>query len=291
VADPLGGHSGYGWRAAEPQRCWDQAPGTDGVRMLDVVRTLTLAFDGYHFPRHAHEHWSIAVIDGGGGSFRCSGAGHRFGSGSVTVLHPAEAHDGAAGPAGIRYRSLAVPEAVIKDVLGTAETPSFVDRVLQDDTAHTLLGRAHCALAGNHPDPWVLVDALDHLFGAYASGGRGRASDGHASVMEAVGRYVDKRLNSPITLAALAAHLDLSPAVLLRRFRAEAGMAPYEYVVSRRVDVAQGLLARGVPIADVAVRAGFADQSHLTRHFKRVVGITPGNYLRRPAESRSFKTG
>jgi AraC-like DNA-binding protein len=260
--------------------------------MLDVVKTLTLAFDGYRFPRHAHEHWSIAVIDGGGGSFRCSGAGHRFGSGSVTVLHPAEAHDGAAGPAGIRYRSLTLPEAVIKDVLGTSGTPSFVNRVLQDDTAHTLLGRAHCALADNHP--WmqeVIADALGHVFGAHASGGRGRASDGHASVVAAVGRYVDKRLDSPITLADLAAHLELSPVVLLRRFRAEAGMAPYEYVVSRRVDVARGLLARGVPIADVAVRAGFADQSHLTRHFKRVVGITPGNYLRRPAVSRSFKTG
>lgn len=262
--------------------------------MLDVVKTLTLAFDGHRFPRHAHEHWSIAVIDGGGGSFRCSGAGHRFASGSVTVLHPAEAHDGAAGPAGIRYRSLAVPEAVIKDVLGTSGTPSFVNRVLQDDTAYTRLSRAHCALTGNHPDPWVdgvVVEALDQLFGAHASGGRGRASDGHASVVAAVGRYMDERLDSRITLADLAAHLELSPAVLLRRFRAEAGMAPYEYVVSRRVDVARGLLARGVPIADVAVHAGFADQSHLTRHFKRVVGITPGDYLRRPAVSRSFKTG
>jgi AraC-like DNA-binding protein len=262
--------------------------------MLDVVKTLTLALDRHRFPRHAHEHWSIAVIDRGCGSFRCSGAGHRFASGSVTVLHPSEAHDGAAGPAGIRYRSLAVPEAMIKDVLGASGTPSFANRVLQDDTAYTRLSRAHCALNGNHPDPWVdevIVDALDHLFGAHASGGRGQASYGHASVVAAVGRYVDERLDSPITLADLAAHLELSPAVLLRRFRAEAGMAPYEYVVSRRVDVARGLLARGVPIAAVAVRVGFADQSHLTRHFKRVVGVTPGYYLRHPAVSRSFKTG
>jgi len=259
--------------------------------MLDAVKTLALAFDGYRFPRHAHEHWSIAVIDGGSGSFSCSGAGHQFASGSVTVLHPAEAHDGAAGPAGIRYRSLAVPEAVIKEVLGTDGTPSFVNRVLQDDTAYTRLSQAHCALTGNHP--WmqeVIADALGHLFGAHASGGRSQASDGHASVVAAVGRYVDESLGSPITLADLAAHLELSPAALLRRFRAEAGMAPYEYVVSRRVDVAQGLLTRGVPISAVAMHVGFADQSHLTRHFKRLVGITPGDYLRRPAVSRSFKT-
>jgi len=67
---------------------------------------------------------------------------------------------------------------------------------------------------------------------------------------------------------------------LLRRFRAETGLAPYEYVVSRRIEEARRLLAAGLPPAEVSVRAGFADQSHLNRHFRRIVGVTPGRFAR-----------
>jgi AraC-like DNA-binding protein len=72
----------------------------------------------------------------------------------------------------------------------------------------------------------------------------------------------------------------MNPFALVRSFRAETGLPPHAYVNHLRVRLARQLLDSGVAPADVAARAGFADQAHLTRHFKRVVGVPPRSYQR-----------
>jgi len=67
---------------------------------------------------------------------------------------------------------------------------------------------------------------------------------------------------------------------LCRAFREQVGLPPHAYVTHRRVSLAQELLAAGVPQAEVAFRVGLYDQSQLHRHFKRLVGVTPGEWAR-----------
>jgi AraC-like DNA-binding protein len=80
------------------------------------------------------------------------------------------------------------------------------------------------------------------------------------------------------TLESLAAELGTHPSHLVRVFRREYGLPPHKYVVGRRLDHARRLLLDGRPIADVAAEAGFHDQSHLTRHFRALLGTTPGAF-------------
>ena len=68
------------------------------------------------------------------------------------------------------------------------------------------------------------------------------------------------------------------PAHLVRAFSAAYGIAPHQYLNSRRVDRARRLLLEGRPPGEVATTTGFFDQSHLTRHFRKLVGVTPGRY-------------
>jgi AraC-like DNA-binding protein len=82
-----------------------------------------------------------------------------------------------------------------------------------------------------------------------------------------------------VTLRALARFAGLSAFHLCRVFREAVGMPPHAYQTQIRVRRAKSLLAAGVPIARAAAEAGFYDQSHLTRHFKRIVGLTPGRYV------------
>jgi AraC-like DNA-binding protein len=89
-----------------------------------------------------------------------------------------------------------------------------------------------------------------------------------------------ERLSGPPSLDDLAAESGMSPFALVRAFRAETGLPPHAYVNHLRVRLARQLLDRGVAPADVAAQAGFADQAHLTRHFKRVVGVPPRAYQR-----------
>jgi AraC family transcriptional regulator len=82
------------------------------------------------------------------------------------------------------------------------------------------------------------------------------------------------------TLERMAAVAHLSPYHFARQFRAATGLAPYQYVIARRVQRAQQLLrADGeLGLAEVAFRAGFSDQSHFSSHFKRIVGVTPRQF-------------
>ena len=91
---------------------------------------------------------------------------------------------------------------------------------------------------------------------------------------------LDERLTETVTLDELAAHARLDKFRLCRAFRGEMGLPPHAYVTHRRVSVAQDLLAHGLSQAEVAARVGLYDQSQLHRHFKRIVGVTPGAYAR-----------
>jgi AraC family transcriptional regulator len=100
---------------------------------------------------------------------------------------------------------------------------------------------------------------------------------------EALGRvydYVQAYLDQEITLEAMAALVHLSPYHFARKFKETTGIPPYQYVLHCRVERAKTLLAAGKDsIGDVAQMVGFANQSHLTRHIKSTLGVTPGELL------------
>ena len=65
---------------------------------------------------------------------------------------------------------------------------------------------------------------------------------------------------------------------LLRGFTRDVGITPHAYLIQKRIGLCRRLLAAGQSLADAALLAGFADQSHMTRAFVRQFGITPGRY-------------
>jgi AraC-like DNA-binding protein len=87
-------------------------------------------------------------------------------------------------------------------------------------------------------------------------------------------------LEQGITLNALAQQAGLDKFHLCRAFREEVGMPPYAYLTHLRISRAMGLLARGQGPSEAALRVGLYDQSQLNRHFKRIVGLTPGQSAR-----------
>jgi AraC family transcriptional regulator len=99
--------------------------------------------------------------------------------------------------------------------------------------------------------------------------------------LRAVVDYVEGHLdaNAP-TLEQMAAVARLSPYHFARQFKAATGLPPHQYVITRRVERAKRLLqtGTGMSVADVALTAGFSDQSQFSRHFKRLVGVTPAQY-------------
>jgi HD-GYP domain-containing protein (c-di-GMP phosphodiesterase class II) len=89
--------------------------------------------------------------------------------------------------------------------------------------------------------------------------------------------YISDRLAQHISLSELATSVGLSVSYFTRLFKQSFGLAPHRYLITCRVERAKSLLLQGdLTLAEVAHAVGFADQSHLNRHFKRLMGISPG---------------
>ncbi|WP_294567892.1 AraC family transcriptional regulator [uncultured Arthrobacter sp.] len=98
----------------------------------------------------------------------------------------------------------------------------------------------------------------------------------------AVRDYIHQHLGESISLADLADEVGLSRFHFARRFRATTGTPPHEFVIQERVAKARTMLEHSnTPLQDIACACGFADQSHMTREFKKRVGATPGRYRSR----------
>jgi len=278
--------------AAEVARYWQHA----AVEGVDLLRAR---FITHRYGRHAHETYTFGLIEAGVEEFDYGGSLLRAGPGAVALLDPDVVHTGhAATAAGWTYRVLYPKVSVVTDVaaeLGWHRgTPRFPQTVLYDPASAGLVRSAH--RAAEHGDQLasstLLNAALAGLLRAHAAAGpsgasgpggaagrAGRPGRAAASV-RAVCELLHERLADPPALAELAAMTGLSQFALLRAFRGETGLPPHAYLNQLRVRRARSLLDGGVPPADVAVQVGFADQAHLTRHFKRVVGVPPAAYQR-----------
>jgi AraC-like DNA-binding protein len=96
-----------------------------------------------------------------------------------------------------------------------------------------------------------------------------------------VQEYVEAHLNESIELEELAAIAGLSMYHFARAFKTSAGVPPHSYLLRQRVDRARDLLiSTEIPVADIAIATGFADQSHLARHFRQYIGVSPGAFRR-----------
>ena len=102
--------------------------------------------------------------------------------------------------------------------------------------------------------------------------------------LRAVVEYLEEHLDACPTLEQLAAVAHLSDYHFARQFKRATGLPPHQYVIMRRVERAQQLLQGDgdLSLAEVAAHAGFSDQSQFSHHFKRLVGVTPGQF-RTPA--------
>jgi AraC-like DNA-binding protein len=238
------------------------------------VRRLRLR-PAHRFPRHAHDRWSFGLIDAGSVRLGSAGTWSLSGPGAATALRPGQAHEGVVDrDAGLMYLTVSVPPDVAERAVGTASL-SFRDLACPAAPVRQLIAAA--AVREHEERQARILTALTSVFTG-ADRAVPRPTADHLGV--AAKRLVDARYLEPVSLDVLAADLDTTPATLIRAFGLHAGLSPYAYVLSRRVDLARQLLEAGVRPAGVAQRTGFYDQAHLTRHFTRIVGVPPGAYRR-----------
>ena len=123
----------------------------------------------------------------------------------------------------------------------------------------------------------LAVHLIRHLFGFRRAAARARGVLSRRKLAATID-YIMANLDNRPTLERMAELVQLSPDHFARQFKAATGLAPYQFVIARRVERAQELLGgrQELSLAEVALSAGFSDQSQLCLHFKRIAGVTPG---------------
>lgn len=140
---------------------------------------------------------------------------------------------------------------------------------------HRMMEKPQDALEAEH----AFLDAVSELIAKHSDRNSclGKVSQEDHKISRAKA-YIQDHCSEKIMLRQLAGISGLSTYYFLRSFREMVGMPPHEYLRNVRVEKARTLLASGESIIDAACNTGFYDQSHLNRHFKRILGVTPGQY-------------
>ena len=285
------------FRSSVPKRRpLSHPPSTEATTIVAGVELPCGRFDALwadHFamryPPHFHDTWAIGVVEEGLLQLRTARGEWVGGPGTILAFAPGEIHSAAAlSASGYRYR-MVYPSVELIRGISTSESAAASDRPFQVPvfTDHELAGKlvtAHQPLIDGQWDTEVesrLVRTLRSLWKNRSTTPRDEPhapSDLHA--VECARDYLGTRFSRQVRLASIAAECGLSSFQLIRVFQRVLGVSPYAYVVQLRVNRARDLLHQGVGVSEVAYTCGFSDQSHLTRVFKRAVGIPPGTYQR-----------
>lgn len=253
---------------------------------------LLHAFYTHHaYPRHSHDYYVISVIERGFQSFTHCGTKYFTQPGGVILINPQAVHTGEpTDEHGFELRSLYPTAAHIQSVVGEftghqSSQPSFtVTQVYDDWTASHVLA-LHKSLSDGSSlleCEARFVDTIAGLIKRYGDiHSKAQRIGRERKAIQQSRRYIDEHFADGIRLKDLADHVSLSPYYLLHVFHAEVGMPPYVYLESVRIRHAQRLIEVGKPLIEVAFEVGFSSQSHFTHRFKRIIGVTPGQYAQK----------
>ncbi|WAZ22559.1 AraC family transcriptional regulator [Streptomyces cinnabarinus] len=249
-------------------------------RVPGVVEVFHAHFTEYAYPMHVHEAWTLLIVDDGAVRYDLDRHEHGTPHDTVSLLPPHVPHNGSpATPHGFRKRVIYLDTTRLDDrLIGAAvDTPDLRDPLLRHRVGqlHTALARPGEELEAESRLTLVGERLREHLRATPQAQGGDRPDPALARRLR---ELLDERVVEGLALEEAAQLLEAHPAHLVRTFSGAYGIAPHQYLTSRRVERARRLLLAGARPADAALGTGFYDQAHLTRHFRRLVGVTPGRY-------------
>jgi AraC-like DNA-binding protein len=246
-----------------------------------VVEVLHARMTSHVYPMHTHESWTLLIVDDGMVRYDLHHREHGAMDRVVTLLPPQVPHNGrAATSAGfskrVVYLDLShVPASLIGQATGQ---PVLADPLLRQRIRrlHDVLGRPGEEFEAENRLAFIAERLCWHL---RRHRDPGTALPG-AGVADDLRDLIDARFREKVTLRDASDVLHAHPAHLVRVFGRRFDISPHQYLTSRRVDLARRLLLNGMPPSLAAAEAGFYDQSHLARHFRHVLGTSPGRYAK-----------
>lgn len=253
---------------------------------LDNLELLTVTYITCSPKRHIHDTLAIGIVEQGKSLFESRSKIYVAPEKSVVLINPEDVHTHSSlESASCTYRMLYPSERLLQSL--TQEMPwlgSFAAPIIQDTAIAHQIYNLHVSLE-THIYPLEaetrLLQILSQLYQHYSERSTDKKTVGQeARAVQLIKSYLHTHYEDSISLKQLSQLTNFSPYYLTRVFSKAVGMPPHAYLTQVRVLQAKKRLINGDAIAHVAQETGFTHQSHLHRHFKRIVGVTPRQYQR-----------
>ncbi|MFC6308222.1 AraC family transcriptional regulator [Paraburkholderia dipogonis] len=267
-------------RASAPRFWRDDALPFIEVRSIEDGRDVCYA-------KHSHETFSIGAVTGGRSEYLNRHAREWIGAGAVVMMNPDDVH--ACNPVADErwsYRMMHVDVAWLTGLqheLGFSENHAFrafSQTMTTDAGLFNGLNRLHAILVDGDADMLRKQSAAITFFSEVQNALNPAVLLDHdaSRQLTRAAEFIAENCTRSLKLEDICEAAGLSASHLIRAFKQRYGMTPHAYLINRRIQYSRAQLRRGRVIADVALDAGFADQAHLQRIFKRLVAATPGQY-------------
>ncbi|MEH6356943.1 MAG: AraC family transcriptional regulator [Marinobacter sp.] len=237
---------------------------------------------------HSHPHWSLGAITSGKSTFLYRNDSFVVSAGDLVVMNPEWAH--ACNPlddhpwsylmmyidtqwlTNRRFQAGLLPTQAWQDL----NTAVLSDKRWFDRYCHLAdcLLDTQSAVTDKQRELEEFLSDLMHELATQPITQQPATAD----VLTQLVRYIDQHATEDVSLETLCKLSGFSEGHLIRYFKKAFGFTPHAYLVNRRVQLGQSELKQGSPIAVAALNAGFADQPHFQRAFKRRVAATPKQY-------------
>lgn len=269
-----------------PQRFWAD-PELPFIELRATVDGRSLCYG-----RHSHAEFSVGLIESGRSLFSLHGQADQIvGAGDLLLINPGLPHQCRALPGhddAWAYTMLYLDPSWLAGLQGGGAFQPLAASLLREPALAQGFRRLVARLGDALPAARKQQACADFFTALCRAAGRqGQALPTDCARLQPALDLLHERAEQPLRLAELAAAAGLSITHLLRLFRAHYGLSPHAYQLDLRVQRSRALLRQGsLPLAEVALVSGFADQAHWQRHYRRLHATTPGAYRRqllRPA--------
>ncbi|MBD3640179.1 MAG: AraC family transcriptional regulator [Marinobacter sp.] len=250
---------------------------------------------------HTHAQWSMGAITGGESTFEYRSDHYRVQAGDLVLMNPEWVHTcnpidnqpwaylmlyvDTAWLTDLRFRAGLLPERRWRDIsTAVISDPIWFERYC--NLAECLLEPEYELLEKQSQVVEFLSDLMHELASRPVA-----AAPKAPEILTDLARFLDDHAADDVSLDTLCELSGFSPGHLIRGFKQHFGLTPHAYLVNRRVQLGRQQLRSGTAIAEAALNAGFADQPHFQRAFKRLMAATPNQYRRASADHKVQATG
>lgn len=266
--------------------------------MLNEVRTVCfdteLSIEAYNFkgimqkfPNHFHDYYVIGFIENGKRYLSCKNKQYIIETGDLIVFNPGDIHTcEQIDDRTLDYRCINIKKDVMKkitfEITGKEYLPNFMEFVLFRNELTSSLKELHLMIMEEEKDlkkDELFLFIMEQLIREYSNPVSEMTIQEASAEIKTVCDYLENNYMENITLNQLSNLTGLSKYYLLHSFTKQKGISPYNYLQTIRIGKAKKMLEQGVAPIDVAFKTGFTDQSHFTNFFKKLIGLTPKQYM------------